>query len=195
MKFISTIFPVLFGLALLGLLGAGVYYAFHFIINSLFARLDPQLAAIATIAAATLLICTSIIASALRWSGKSTNELNTRKTAAYDYFIRIWGGLFWQATYQSEIDAGDLLELEKQLILWADPKVIQAYIILQRLETETGLPNPTATAQFIKVLMEMRKDLGLSNQGLDGQALLKLSGGNPGHLKESRKQPDLNGSL
>ena len=192
MKFISAIFSVLFGLALLGLLGAGVYYAFYFIIENLFAKLDPRLAAITTITAATLLICSSIIASALRWSGKSTHELNTRKIAAYDYFIRIWGGLLWQESYQSEIDAGDLLELEKQLSLWADPKVIQAYIILQQLELETGLPNPKVIAQFTKVLMEMRKDLGLSNQGLDEQELLKLSGGDSGHLKQPN-QPTIFG--
>lgn len=188
MKFISTTLSLLFGLSLLGLLGAGVYYAFHFIIDSLFAKLDPQLAAIATIAAATLLICTSIIASALRWSGKSTDALNTRKIAAYEYFMQIWGTLLWQDAYQVEIDADDLQELEKQLILWANPKVIQAYIALRQLKPETGLSNSKVTSQFIKVLMEMRKDLGLTNQGLDEQGLLKLSGGNLGHLKETNQQ-------
>jgi hypothetical protein len=188
MKFISTTLSVLFGLALLGLLGAGVYYAFHFIIDSLFAKLDPQLTAIATIAAATLLICTSIIASAMRWSRNHSCELTARKIAAYDYFIQIWGGLLWQEAYQDEINADDVQKLEKHLILRANPKVIQAYIALRQLEAETGLPNAKVTSQFIKVLMEMRKDLGLTNIGLNEQELLKLSGGNPGHLKEPNQQ-------
>lgn len=194
MKFISTTLSVLFGLSLLGLLGVGVYYAFHFIIDSFFAKLDPQLSAIATIAAATLLICSSIIASALRWSRKNIHTLNTRKIAAYEYFIRIRGGLFWQDAYQDEIDTDDLQELEKQLILWANPKVIQAYIALRQLETETGLPNPKFTSQFIIVLMEMRKDLGITNPGLNEQELLKLADGNLSHLIEPNRQSNSGGS-
>ncbi|MGZ8157282.1 MAG: hypothetical protein ACXWT1_04555 [Methylobacter sp.] len=89
MKFIRTTLSVLFGLALLGLLGVGVYYAFHFIIDSLFAKLDPPLAAITTIASATLLICTSIIASTVPWLNQQKNihTLNAKKRAAYEHFI------------------------------------------------------------------------------------------------------------
>ncbi|AEJ00889.1 hypothetical protein Nit79A3_1026 [Nitrosomonas sp. Is79A3] len=176
MNFISQLLSVVFGIALLGLLGVGIYYAFNFVTENLFASLDPQLSAITAIAAATLLISSCIIASALRGSQRDIHVLNIKKRLAYEQFIQIWRKVFWQnSQQQTGIDASDLQELEKQFILWANPKIIQAYIKLRQLAAETHFSDPKVRAQFIKVLMEIRKDLGLSNLGLNEQELLKWS--------------------
>lgn len=187
MNFISQLISVVFGIALLGLLGVGIYYAFNFVTENLFASLDPQLSAITAIAAATLLISSCIIASALRWSQKNAHGFVVKKRAAYEHFVQIWGGIFWQKSQQqAEIDANELEGLEKQLILWANPKVIQAYITLRQLAAGTDFSDPKVKVQFINVLMEIRKDLGLSNLGLNEQELLKLSNGSIDHFRQTQ---------
>ncbi|MBX3630774.1 MAG: hypothetical protein KF908_12890 [Nitrosomonas sp.] len=180
MNFVSNVLSLIFGITLLGLLGAGIYYAFHYIAETLFANLDPQLAAITAIAAATFLIASFIIASAVRGVQKNTYLFNAEKKAVYEHFVQIWGNLFWQNLHQQGgIDENEVQAFEKQLMLWASPKVIQAYLALRQLEVEADFPDSKVKAQFISVLMEMRRDLGLSNLGLDAQALLKLSGSSP----------------
>lgn len=187
MNFISNVLSVVFGIALLALLGAGIYYAFHYLTETLFASLDPQLAAITAIAATTFLIASFVIASALRRSQKNTDPFSIDKRVVYEHFIRIWGKLFWQIPQQqSEIDAGEVQEFEKQLILLANPKVIQAYLTLRQFEMKPGFSDPKIKAQFIKVLMEIRKDLGLTNLGLEEQELLKLSDSVPDHPDRTR---------
>lgn len=187
MNFISQLISVVFGIALLGLLGVGIYYAFNFVTENLFASLDPQLSAITAIAAATLLISSCIIASALRRSQRNIHALNIKKRLAYEQFIQIWEKVFWQnSRQQTGIDANELQELEKQFILWANPKVIQAYITLRQLAAGTDFSDPKVKVQFINVLMEIRKDLGLSNLGLNEQELLKLSNGSIDHFRQTQ---------
>jgi hypothetical protein len=166
---------ILVGLLIIILLGAGAYYAFDFI-KGLFDRLDPQVAAITMIAAATVLISASIIASAIRslnrW--KDTHALNAKKRVTYERLIQLWREALWQGADGDDRDTKDLRKLEQQLLLWGNPPVIQAYTALRQRKTEAGLLSPDIPEYVVDVLMEMRKDLGLNILELDEDDLSEL---------------------
>jgi hypothetical protein len=166
---------ILVGLVIVGLLGAGAYYAFDFI-KGLFDRLDPQVAAITTIAAATVLISASIIASAIRSLNRWNNAyaLTIKKRVTYERLIQIWREALWQGADRDDMDTNDLRKLEQQLLLWGNPPVIQAYAALRQFKKEGGLLSPEIPEYVIDVLMEMRKDLGLNTLELDEDDLFEL---------------------
>ena len=166
---------ILIGLVIIVLLGAGAYYAFDFI-KGLFNRLDPQMAAITMIAAATVLISASMIASAIRslnrW--KDIHTLNAKKIVTYERLIQLWREALWQGADWADMNTNDLRQLEQQLLLWGNPPVIQAYAALRQLKKEAGLLSPEIPEYVVDVLMEMRKDLGLNTLEFDEDDLSEL---------------------
>jgi uncharacterized membrane protein len=72
MNIFGKTFGLLVGLALLGVLGAGGYFALEFVV-SLFASLEVQVARVTAIASAVALLAAFIIASAIRDAGRKNN--------------------------------------------------------------------------------------------------------------------------
>jgi hypothetical protein len=53
--------------------------------------------------------------------------------------------------------------------------VLKAYVALRKLEPEAWKQINTIKPVIVKMIIEMRKDLGLGNQGLGGDELFNLA--------------------
>src|SRR2546423_1020897 len=91
MKFFGQTLAVLFGVALLGVLSVGGYFALKCIVE-LFESMDIQVAAVTAIVSVITLLATLIIASSIRQAGKqnTANQFHTEKVATYEIFIALW---------------------------------------------------------------------------------------------------------
>jgi hypothetical protein len=176
MKTLSTFFGAMLGLALLGALAAGGYFALKFGFD-LFGTLEPQVATMTAIASVVVLLCASIIAGGFKWTGRKEAEVQVRadKSNLYERVLLIWGEkLSHRMQAMAQATADELLKLERLLTLRGNSRVIKAYVALQALEKKAGLPSPEIPSQVAKVLLEMRKDLGQDVLSLNESDLVNL---------------------
>jgi hypothetical protein len=67
--------------------------------------------------------------------------------------------------------AEELRALDRLLIVYSSPGVMRAHVALRTLERKVGLQHPTVKSQLIRVLIEIRQDVGSDMQGLTVEAL------------------------
>jgi hypothetical protein len=177
MKTVNKMISGLFGLAILGALCYGAYFALKHVVAAPFAKLDQQVAVVTAIAAATLLLSALIIASGMRWAKEREHEHRQRaeRAALYERLLNAWSETRRQETGNNHVGKSqspeDLPALEKQLLLRGHANVLKAYTAFRKLEKEAGPQNPAAKSAFVKILFAMRKDLGLSTEGLNEEDL------------------------
>ncbi|MFO1429863.1 MAG: hypothetical protein U1F76_06945 [Candidatus Competibacteraceae bacterium] len=179
MQIFSKTLTVLFGLALLGAIGLGTYWALQWVAE-LFSRLDSQVAAVTAIASMVTLLAATIVASRI---GRATrqNQANmffTEKAAAYDLFIDLWGSLLLAEHDTDDRSpqqvADELSTLDRQLILYGSSGIVKAHVVLRTLWREGKLSQPNGWYEFVEALMKIRQDLGLSQPGLTIEDLRQL---------------------
>jgi membrane protein required for beta-lactamase induction len=179
MKFLSKTLLVLFTLAVLGTLGVTGYRILKFLVE-LVGSVDSQVAAVAAVASVMALLVATTVAYNIRLLGKQgkTHQLHAEKAATYHLFVDAWEALLRQGGSSEDRNPNkvpdDLLALDRLLILYGSPDVLKAHGMLRALEHELGARNPQVRLQFARVLMEVRKDLGLQTQGLLAEDLLRL---------------------
>jgi len=198
----SKTLTVLFGLALLGAVGLGAYWALQWIVE-LFLRLDSQVAAVTGIASVVMLLAAAIIASGV---GRATqqskvNQFLTEKAATYDLFIDLWGSLFL-AEHDTEDRSPEQLSeelrtLDRQLILYGSSGVVKVHVALRALWREGRMSQPNGRYEFVKALMAIRKDLGFDEPGLTLEDLrqLLLPDASTSGSSSGPKAPQTNGVL
>ena len=177
MKPLNKILSALLGLALLGALVTGAYFGFKNIIVAPFTRLGQPISLITGIASMVLLLSAFIIASGMRWAKERESELRLRaeKALLYENFLNAWVDTMRPGNNNYPIQLGESQRhLEQQLLLRASPNVLKAYVALRKLEIEARLQINTLQPVVVKMLIEMRKDLGLNTQGLKEEDLLSL---------------------
>lgn len=178
MPIFSKTLTVLFGLALLGAVGLGAYWALQWIIG-LFLRLDSQVAAVTGIASVVMLLAAAIIASRIGGASRQSkaNQLLTEKAATYDLFIDLWGSLFL-AGHAGDRNSAPLAEefrtLDRQLLLYGGANVIKAHVALRALWREGRMSQSKGWDEFLKALVAIRKDLGSDEPGLTLEDLRQL---------------------
>jgi|GEM_PF-2009361 len=179
MGFFSKTLSVLFGVALLGVLGVGGYFALICIVERL-RSMDFQVAAVTTSASVVILLAALIIAKSIRQASQQHQapQLRAEQAATYQRCTDLWGHLLRHghgAEARSPHGLSDeLLDLERLLLLYGSPGVLKAYAALRALERESGAHHPHVRAQFATLLLEMRQDLGSETTGLTAAALLPL---------------------
>ena len=89
MSAITTIFGVVFGLALLAVLAAWGYLAFNWGLD-VFSTLEPQVATITTIASMVTVFCATIVASGFKWMGRKKEEGAVRAERAVSRLFGAW---------------------------------------------------------------------------------------------------------
>ena len=164
MNAISILFSIIFGLTMLAVLAAGGYMAFNWGLD-LFGTLEPQVATITTIVSMVTLLCAVIIAGGFKWMGRKEKEIQVRaeKAKVYESLLWIWGEKLKQGTKATESSCEEVLhEPERLLIIHGCANVLKAYLALQRQANTVGLRNPELTSSMAKLILEMRKDLGVS---------------------------------
>lgn len=181
MKTLGVFFGVMLGIALLVAMAAGGYVVFKVVLD-LFGTLEPQVATITAIASVVALLCAAHIAGGFKWTGRKKAEIQVRadKANLYERIVLIWGEkLSHRTTVMDQATGDELHKLERLLTLRGSSKVIKTYVDLQVLEKNAGLQSPEIPSQVVKVLLEMRKDLGQGVQNLnerDFVNVLKIEG-------------------
>ena len=176
MKTLGKLFGVSFVVVLLGALAVGGYFGVKFVVD-LFGVLEPQAAVITIIASVIALLCVTIITwGFVRIGQKETKvHMHLEKAQLYERVLLLWGvKLNSKSTAVDQPVEDELQQLAQLLTLHGGPKVIKAYVELHTLGSAVGLHSPDVPSQFAKVLMEMRKDLGLSTLNLQAEDFLPL---------------------
>jgi hypothetical protein len=179
MGFFRKTLPVLFGVAFLGALGVSGYFVLTCIVERL-QSVDFQVAAVTTSASVVVFLAAMTIARSIRQSGKqhTGHPLHAEKTAAYQLFLDLWGDFlrYGRTTEDRSPDtlSKELLALDRQLMLYGNAGVVNAYTAFRALERHSGTHNPQVRSQVARVIMEIRQDLGVGTQGLAVEELLPL---------------------
>jgi hypothetical protein len=158
---------LLLGLALIAAVGAGAWLALEYI-GSLFASLDVQVARVTAIGSVVVLAAAAIVASAIRRGATKTGaaRIHEQKIGTYQFFVECWQDT---ATPPHKLQA-----LDRLLALYGGAAVIRSHAVLRALAREKGARHPDAAAQIGKVLLEVRKDLGVQARDISAPELQQL---------------------
>jgi len=160
MKKITNLLLVFGAVTLMFLLIWGAYIGVTFVINQ-FEIFDARETAIVTVGSLIILISSLIVATAIRSSiQKGDKRIQPQKADLYSRYSMIHQIL---ATDYKEFEK-EVSGLNRQMILWAADDVLKEYSRLLNMveKGEKGVDN-----QARAVLMEIRKDLGNRNRGVN----------------------------
>jgi hypothetical protein len=158
---------LLLGLALIAAVGAGAWLALEYI-GSLFASLDVQVSRVTAIGSVVVLAAAAMVASAVRRGAAKTvaARIHEQKIGTYQFLVECWQDT---ATPPHKLQA-----LDRLLALYGGAAVIRAHAVLRALAREKGARHPDAAAQIGKVLLEVRKDLGVQVRDISAPELQQL---------------------
>ena len=167
MSIYSKFFGLLFGLVLIAVLGWAAWLGLEFV-GSVFAELDAQVAKVTAIGAAVVLAAAAIVAAAVRKGGEKSRgaQVKEHKVGVYRFFAECWQD---PATAPLKFQT-----LDRLLALHGGTAVIRAHAVLRNMARQHGARHPDTLSQLGKVLLEMRKDLGASAQGITAPELQQL---------------------
>lgn len=168
MKNIKLILAILVGLFMLGALSYAAVAAFEYL-NSLYVGLEPQIAHLTMIVSIVAVICALIIASRSKTS--SINSNYCERINLYHRLLVLWSERVKGASGSAEYE---LLSLEQLLALHGTSKVITSYINLRRSAWAGEKAEDEIFELLMKLLIEMRADLGQVEFNLDKSDLLDL---------------------
>jgi len=180
MKFIGKSISILLSLALIF---AFVFYgvkAFRFLITFL-EGLDSNLITILITSSIVFLIGISIIVRSIRESIKYKNKIliQSEKAERYQRLIQYLANCLQNNGRENSADK-DKTKLTQSLIfeiiLWGGNGVIKELMAFQKMEKEEGVKNTKISSQVEKIILEIRKDLGLQNWGIRENDFIDLLG-------------------
>jgi hypothetical protein len=102
------------------------------------------------------------------------NLFRGEKAAAYQVLINLWQERILHERNSKESPnewEEELRALDRLLIAYSSPGVMRAHVALRMLERKVGLHHPTVKSQLIRVVIEIRQDVGSDMQGLTVEAL------------------------
>lgn len=167
-------------------LASGGYVAVEYFIT-LYRGLDAQLAGVTAIASVVLLAASLIVASAIRQLARRgrASGAYAEKVSTYRSYVEVWSSLFQQRRpegLRAPVASPDARpKLNRSLALYASPAVLKANAGLIALAERLGIHTRETEAQFTKVLLEVRRDLGMQVRGIDEKALQGLLFPDSGH--------------
>lgn len=178
MKFLGKTLSILLSLALVF---AIIFYGvkvFRFLITFL-EGLDRSLITILIISSTVFLIGISVIVRSIRKSIKHKNEIliQTEKAERYQRLIQYLANCLKRngSEYSADNDKTKLTQsLMFEIILWGSHGVIKELMALQKMEKEEGVKNTKISSQVEKIILEIRKDLGLKNWGIKENDMIEL---------------------
>lgn len=161
MKLLSTIIGLLLALAFLTASGWGVYLAFQYL-NDQYQIIEQPHAAIITLGAIILILCSWIISGAIRSiSGNSDRRLHPEKAMIYAHFLEIWPLEDHFQNHNAQLKH-NLQELKKPMALWGSDKVIRQFDKLFQTSVDNS-GTDLIWKEANKLLLAIRKDVGHEN--------------------------------
>lgn len=170
MKNQKTLLSIVLFLAVIGLVGWGIYWGVRSI-SRMYQQFTPMWAAGMTIGSLVLILCTLILAYAInRAAGKRSKPIPPEKAHAYQLFIEIWLSRSGSGKPSREKQR----KLDQTLALWADDSVLEAYLAFQGLASDPESSWDDIHDMAGEVLLAMRADLGVSNTIITSDDLTEL---------------------
>lgn len=162
MKTLGSILTFLITLALIVGIVWGVIIGGRYVLDQ-YDMLESQQSAIAIIFSVIMLLSAFIVAGAIRDKGRKNDKIvHPEKAIIYnnfiDYYIEIRNSVKTQGLVN--------LRFRSDISLWAGKDVLRSYMLFNQNLNELSADSPQILRQAERVILEMRKDLGLSNQGL-----------------------------
>jgi len=158
---------LIFGFTLIGLLCFGIYQFVSFVWSQ-FISLDKQLAVGLLTAFTTVIVATItvMLGRYLERKKEIESHFRTRKIEIYDEFLSEFFKLFGSEE-NSDIDLVPFLrEWQRKMIIWGGAPVLSAYIKWNQ-HLKKGVPDAQTIFLMDDFFRAMRKDVGLSNSGLE----------------------------
>jgi hypothetical protein len=170
MKILGNIIVFLLGIAVVTAFIGSIIYGIKFLITQ-FGLLDSASSAQVIIGSSLILICTLILAGAIRYSKSAGDRpVHPEKAAIYsdyiNYFIALREGI--------KINGRISYRFRSDITLWANKNVLKSYLIFNILLDKLSPDDPKIMEQAEKILFEMRKELGQDNFGLKKGDLDKI---------------------
>lgn len=169
----KTLGSFLASILILGILAAivwGSILGIKFLLQQ-YNLLGSELASSMIIASALLLLCSFILAAAIRFN-KTRNDKHIQPEKAYIYsdFINYY------ITIRESIRKEGIINyrFRSDITLWAGKNVLNAYLQFNKYIDELNPDNSKILEQAEKVIYEMRRDLGNDNYGFNKGDLDKL---------------------
>jgi hypothetical protein len=162
MKQLGNLLTLLLILGIIIALGYASLLGIKFIIAQ-FNLLETELTGIMIIAASVLLVCTLILASAIRYS-RPKGDIRVHQEKAYIYtdFISYYSTIRESIRNEGKI----YYRFRNDMVLWAGKNVLKSYSLFNKYITELNPDNPKILEQAEKVIFEMRKEIGYDSYGL-----------------------------
>ncbi|MCG8697604.1 MAG: hypothetical protein MI922_06080 [Bacteroidales bacterium] len=162
MKTLGSILTFLITLALIVGILWGVIIGGRYIFAQ-FEMLETQQSAVAIIFSVVMLISAFIVAGAIRDKTRNDDrQVHPEKAIIYNNFIDYYIEIRNSVNTQGIVN----LRFRSDISLWASKDVLRSYMLFNQYLNELSGDNPKILQQAESVILEMRKDLGLSNQGL-----------------------------
>lgn len=159
---------IAFGLFFLVLIILAIYWVVTSI-WSWFSSLNSDLAVGLLTASTTIIVATFtlVIGRYFERAKEAESHLRTQKIQMYDDFLKKFFELFHK---EGEVDSEDLVsflqEWQRKLVVWGGPGVLKSFIKWKE-GMATAEPNAQTVFLMGEFFMSMRKDIGLSNSGLE----------------------------
>ena len=155
------------GIVLMVLIGTLIYWAISSIL-AWFAALDSDLAVGLLTASSTIIVATItlVVGKYFERVKEAETQLRAQKISMYDDFLKRVFELFFQ---EGEKESDDLVEFlqewQRKLVVWGGPEVLKSFIAWKQSLSED--PNAQSILRMGEFFMAMRKDIGLSNRGIE----------------------------
>ena len=194
MKRLGKILSVLLALTLLGVLGAGAYFAIE-VVTNLFMGLDAQAQAVIVAALVAVLVGAVVVALVVQWAQKPArlNRQRVQKAGVYQHFLDAWSAVLRMQGRPNAPEfaktAAHLRAAERDLLLWGSRGVVRRYMAYRK---QARGNDPHASASLVvPVLQEIRRDLGRRRLGLESNQLLDLFLGEIQATPEAEAAPEV----
>jgi len=164
---LKKILSLTFGFTLIGLLGYGIYQIVFFAWSQ-FISLDKQLAVGLLTAFTTVIVATItvMLGRYLERKKEIESHFRARKIEIYDEFLAEFFKLF-NSEENNDMDLVPFLrEWQRKMIIWGGSPVLSAYIKWNQ-HLKKGTPDAQTIFLMDDFFRAMRKDVGLSNSGLE----------------------------
>lgn len=191
----KKIASLIFGCAVIGTIGWGVYWIVSQIWGQ-FRILDPKVSAGLLTAATTVIVATLTVVLGKYFERKKDIKTHYRekKTEIYDEFLCEFFKLYYSDDNKPEenTELVDFLrEWQRKMILWGGQDVLLKYVDWMG-HLKKGNPDAKTMFMMERFFLEIRKDLGHKNNKLIKGTLIHLILRNPElFMAMSKKDPDL----
>ncbi|MDT7604487.1 MAG: hypothetical protein QOF61_2484 [Acidobacteriota bacterium] len=197
MKSLRAVFLTFIGFSLVTAVGYGGYFAAPRVART-FSAFELRPVGAGVLASLAVLLAAIIAASSIHQSGRArkAGTLHAEKIATYQFYTDLWVPLL--RLERAPADRGpypwpaERQALDRLISLYGSPGVVKAYAAFCAAAGESVANTLPARSQFVKALLEMRKDLGSETWGLTAEELLQLFFANPeqgaAHVEASRQQ-------